>query len=394
MKELAETAEKDVKNCIGLMSGTSMDGVDSVLVRITGSGKETGIELIDSITYPLPEDLRNEVLDYIAEDSIPLSKVSQLNFLFGKIFAEAVKILIAKAGLKNSDIDIIGSHGQTVFHHPQKEQLYDKSISSTLQIGEPSVIRAETGILTVGDFRVMDVSLGGSGAPLVPFFDYLALSSPIENRGALNIGGIANITVLPADASMDKVFAFDTGPGNMLIDRLMYKLFKIKFDEDGKTAKQAEPNEELLSDLMEHPYIQKAPPKSTGREEFGDNLIKTILRRSNKLKLSSNEIISTVTEFTAASIEKNYGLFIEPEYELKRIIVSGGGVKNSELIRRLSTRLKNVAVESSENYGISPDYKEAIAFAVFANEAVMGNAVNLPKVTGAGSPGILGKIIL
>ena len=375
------------------MSGTSMDGVDAALVRITGSGLNTKLTLIDWQTFPYPRGLKEQLLECIAADSIALSTLSQLNFLIGELFANAVEKLLEKCRVDRKNVDLIGTHGQTVWHNPELQKVFKKQIRSTLQIGEPSVIQARTGIITVADFRVKDVALRGSGAPLIPYCDYLLFRSKNEHRGMLNIGGIANITVVPANADKNQVYAFDTGPGNMLIDQLMQELYGKKSDRDGRIAKKAQPDRRLLSKLMKYPFISKSPPKSTGREEFGAGYVKKIREWAENLKLNSEEIISTVTEFTAKSIAKNCGLFIKPHHKLHRLIVSGGGVHNRELMHRLRRYFPDTEVETTDKYGIPPDSKEAVAFALFASETVAGNPVNIPGVTGAQSPAILGKII-
>lgn len=393
MLPLQKLLTKKTRLCIGLMSGTSMDGVDAALVRITGSGLNTKLTLIDWQTYPYPRGLKEQLLECIASDSIALSALSQLNFLIGELFADAVEKLLEKCGIKSTDVDLVGTHGQTVWHNPEWEKIFNKQICSTLQIGEPSVIQARTGIITVADFRVKDVAQGGSGAPLIPYCDYLLFRSKKEHRGMLNIGGIANITVVPANSDKNQVYAFDTGPGNMLIDQLMQELYGEKSDRDGRIAKKAQPDRRLLSKLMRHPFISKSPPKSTGREEFGAGYVKKIREWAENLQLSSEETISTVSEFTAKSIAKNYDLFIKLHHSLYRLIVSGGGVHNRELMQRLRRYFPDTEVETTDKYGIPPDIKEAVAFALFASETIVGNPVNIPGVTGAQSPAILGKII-
>ena len=397
MKHLQSLLSKNTKLCIGLISGTSMDGVDAALVRITGSGLKSKIEAIDGITYPYPEGLKEELTEYIASDSIELSTLSQLNFLIGEIFTEAVFALIKKTGHDKSDIDLIGSHGQTIWHNPVRENLYGRQTGSTLQIGEPSVINAGTGIVTVADFRAKDVAFGGGGAPLIPYFDYLIFHSKNENRGILNIGGIANVTVVRKNSPVYDTFAFDTGPGNMIIDELMRILFDREMDKNGTVAENANPDGILLEYLMEHSFITSEPPKSTGREDFGKKFVNKMLDLGGKRNVSSEAIVSTAVEFTVASIVKNYELFIKPKCSLDRLIVSGGGTQNSEIMKRLRERLTDVTVETldeSKDIDIPSDYKEAVAFAFFANEAVSGNPVNIPGVTGAHSPAILGKLIV
>ncbi|MCP4723385.1 MAG: anhydro-N-acetylmuramic acid kinase [bacterium] len=392
--KLKNILKKKERLCIGLMSGTSMDGVDTALVKITGSGKGSKIRILDYFTYPYPNGLKNRLLKMIRSEIAPLSEVGNMNFLVGEIFADAVQQLISLSGLKTDDIDLIGSHGQTLWHQPAKRKLLGKMIGSTLQIGEPSVIQARTGIITIADFRTKDMALGGEGAPLIPYFDHLMFSSEKENTGLLNLGGIANITVIPAGSNIDEVYAFDTGPGNMVIDSAAKILFDKTRDTDGKISSSAEPDKGLLRKMSANRFIRKSPPKSTGREEFGLDYTNRIIDWGTELSCTKAVIVSTITEFTALSIYKNYEKFIKEKCPLRKIIVSGGGVYNQELMDRIRNYLAGVDIESIDDHGIPPDIKEAVAFAVFANETISGNPVNLPAVTGAEKSSISGKIII
>ncbi len=377
-----------------------MDGIDTALVRIDGSGPGLKAQLVDWLTTPYPRGLKSQLLDMISAEKTSLNDISQLNFLIGDFFADSVLELLRNTGTAPEDVDLVGSHGQTVWHQPENEMIFEKKIHSTMQIGEPSVIRARTGIITVADFRVMDIALGGEGAPLIPYFDYLFLRSETENRASLNLGGIANFTVIPAGAELNEIYAFDTGPANMLIDLLTKHLFNKEFDEDGKIATLSPSNAKLLSKMKRHPFIAKTPPKSTGREMFGSEYADKILRWAKDMNCSDTEIISTAVEFTVQSIKKNYEQFIQPDYPLKKIIMNGGGTKNKELMKRLMESFRGNTGEGGINLvliddsGIPADIKEAVAFAVYASETVCGNPVSLPRVTGARSSGISGKIIL
>ncbi|MFC1732056.1 anhydro-N-acetylmuramic acid kinase [candidate division KSB1 bacterium] len=391
---LESLRSKKVKLVAGLMSGTSMDGVDAALVKITDSGMSASLQVIDWITCPYPRGLKKRLLSCINAPDKPVAEISQLNFLLGELFADAVLSLLEKCGKRPDEIDLIGSHGQTLWHNPEKETLFGKQTTSTLQLGEPSVIQARTGVVTVADFRSKDVALGGEGAPLMPYFDYLYLRSTDENRGALNLGGIANISVMPAGGGLHDVFAFDTGPANMLIDQLMERLFRRKNDNEGKTAAKTAPNCPLFYRMICHDYIEKTPPKSTGREMFGAEYVEKVLGWAGELSCAKSEIISAALEFTVRSIKKNYELFIKPTCILDRIIVSGGGTHNREMMCRLENLFKPVKIDTIDRYGIPSDIKEAAAFAVYANEALHGNPINLPQVTGAKKSGISGKIIM
>jgi len=391
---IQQILSKKSRLCIGLMSGTSMDGIDAALVNIEGSGAGCKISIPGWINKAYPDGLREKMLTAIGSDSISLSDLSQLNFLLGELFAEAVLELLQTFGFKPEDADLVGSHGQTVWHNPKAQRLFGRNIRSTLQLAEPSVISARTGIVTVADFRTKDMAVGGEGAPLIPYFDYLFLRSDNENRAALNLGGIANITVIPAGADSGDVYAFDTGPANMLIDQAMMRLYGKGSDRNGMTAASAAPDKRLLSKLMRHPFIRKHPPKSTGREMFGAGYIEKVLSWAESLGCTPVELMSTVTEFTVASFVKNYELFIKPNHRLNRIILNGGGANNSELMRRFRSHPVLPAVETIDDYGIPSDIKEAVAFAVYANETISGNAINIPSVTGAETAVVSGKICL
>ena len=391
---LEKIRKKKTKLCIGLMSGTSLDGIDAVLVKITGHGISAKLSFVDWKISPYPRGLKEQIQTHIHRDSMKLSEVSQLNFLLGELYAQSALKILKKNGITPARVDLVGCHGQTVWHEPEPHKLYGKRVRSTLQLGEPSVVQARTGIVTVADFRVKDVALGGEGAPLIPYFDYVMFRSERENRGILNVGGIANFTVVPKNSPLSRVYGFDTGPGNMLIDRLMQNYFNSTFDRSGRTSRRHPPDRELLSKMMRHPFIMKKPPKTTGREEFGDPYVEKVERWGKALKLKPEQVLSTVTEFTVGSIVKNYDIHVKRRHKLDRIIVSGGGVHNAEIMKRLRSSITGCVIVTSAEFGIPPDCKEAAAFAFFANETVAGTPSNIPRVTGAKTSGILGKIIL
>jgi anhydro-N-acetylmuramic acid kinase len=392
MNSLIKLSGKNKKNVIGLMSGTSADAIDAVLVELKDSGTKTKIRQTTFYSFPYDSNLKESILRNSNSETARVDDIARLNILLGELFANAANRIIHKAGLKNTDIDLIGSHGQTIHHLPERKKFFGKQISATLQIGDPAVIAKRTGIVTVGDFRVADVAVGGSGAPLVPYFDYLMFRSAKHNRGLLNIGGIANITIIPKRAELKDVFAFDTGPGNMLIDGLMRRLFNKPFDEYGKTAFGGKINPGLLRWLLSDNYFRKSPPKSTGREYFGEALIEKITKRYKNIR--PEDFITTVTELTALSIYESYLKFVRKKIRLDEIIVSGGGVHNIYLMHALQRYFSSVKVKAAESAGYSSDAKEAICFAVLANETVSGNPANVIKGTGAKKQTILGKICL
>jgi anhydro-N-acetylmuramic acid kinase len=387
IQRLNEIADKRKKRVIGLMSGTSADGIDAALVEISGYYLDTDVKLLGFITYPFPENIRQRIFRLFSSDC-PVTDVCEMNFALGQIFAEAALAVIDHVGLDTSQVDMIGSHGQTICHLP------DGLISSTLQIGEPAVIAYRTGILTVADFRVADVAAGGQGAPLVPYVDFLLLRDRNKSRAIQNIGGIGNVTVLPAGGSPDDVLAFDTGPGNMVIDEIVRLVSdgRKNYDREGEMASNGTPNAELLEKMLSHPFIRRVPPKTTGREDFGAHFARDLFSKAKSLGISDSDLVATATACTVNCIYENYKRFILPKFKLSEILVSGGGLHNLTLMSLLRQKFYPIPVKSVEDYGLMSDAKEAIAFAVLANETLHGNAGNIPSATGADRRVILGKI--
>lgn len=394
MKNLINLINQEKKIVIGLMSGTSLDGVDVALVEIEGNSTFTNLNLLGFLEYPFPKGLHNLLLKNSIKESSNVEDISQLNFILPHVYNDAIKTLCSNINFPIDDIDLIGSHGQTIQHLPKKESILGYQISSTLQIGDPAVLAKLTGIITVGDFRTGDIALGGEGAPLVPYFDYIMFHSHKKNRALLNIGGIANFTILNKEKGLKDVLAFDTGPGNMLIDTLSKKLFQKNYDKDGDIAKSGKLNKELLGSLIKQDkFIERKPPKSTGREYYGEVFLKNIFNKFSNIP--KEDWLFTVTKFTAYSIYKNYELFVKDETKIDELIVSGGGAKNKFLYQCLSNEFgSNVEVKIINDIGLSSDAKEAICFAVLANETISGNPSNIPRTTGASRPTILGKICL
>lgn len=394
IESLSKLSKRKNKFVIGLMSGTSVDGVDVVLTRIQGCGIKTRIKQLGFDTYPFPPKMKEMILRNAELNGGNVTDICKLNFLIARLYVNAIKSLCSKIKFPVDKIDLIGSHGQTIHHLPQKEKIFGYDIGSTLQIGDPSVIAKLTGILTVGDFRVGDVALGGQGAPLVPYFDYLIFHSNKNNRALLNIGGISNITLLNKNCKVDNVIAFDTGPGNMLIDYLSQKYFNKDYDKDGKIAKQGSFVPEVFMFLKKNDtFIERKPPKSTGREYYGKKFLSMLIKKFNSIQ--PQDMIRTVTKFTAYSVYRNYEKFIANETKIDELFLSGGGAKNFQLVKDLKDYFgKSVRVKNIEELGISSDAKEAICFAVLANETISGNETNIPSVTGASRKTILGKICL
>jgi anhydro-N-acetylmuramic acid kinase len=391
MESLIKLFGKKKKNVVGLMSGTSADGIDAALAEISGSGKNSHLRLIKFITVPYPKGYKEVLLKNSDELTAKLDEIARLDMLIAEFFADAVKKLSRKAAIPMSKIDLIGSHGQTIHHLPNPVHLFDKKIRSTMQIGNSSAIAKLTGIVTVGDFRMGDVAVGGTGAPLVPYFDFIMFRSKKNNRALLNIGGIANITILPKNCNINQVTAFDTGPGNMIVDGLMQKLCKKPFDKNGKIASSGKLIPLLLQQLITHPYLWMPPPKSTGRELFGKNLIDAILNKHKSAP--KQDIIATVTEFTALSVYLNYLKFVQPKTKIDELLVSGGGVHNKYLMDALNRYFGKIKIGTVENI-IPSDAKEAVCFAMLANELIAGNPTNMPSVTGAKKRTLLGTMAL
>jgi anhydro-N-acetylmuramic acid kinase len=373
------------------MSGTSADGIDAALVRIQGCGLESRVTLLNYMTFPHSPALREKILQVAEEREIIVSELCGLNVLLARRFAEAAMLIIAKQCYQNVDIDLIGCHGQTIRHFPTPWPFMNELVTATWQIGDPAIIAKLTGITTVGDFRVDDMALGGQGAPLVPYLDYLLFRSERENSACLNIGGIANICHLPMNASPNEVLAFDTGPGNMLIDAVMQHYFGLPYDKDGAAAAQGRIHETLLHEWLQHSYIVAPPPKSTGRELYGRDYVDKVKKEGEKLRLTPVDVIATLTALTAEAVWFNYTHFLARRGAIARLLVSGGGSRNPMIMKRLHERFAGVRILFTDELGMPSAAKEAVCFAVLANETAHGLPGNLPTVTGATRNAVLGK---
>lgn len=379
---------------LGLMSGTSADGIDVALARISGAPPHLNAKLMDHTSFNFLPALRKEILRVAEQQPIPAGELSQLNFRLGHIYADAVLAACKKFKVAPSRIDLIGNHGQTIFHQGQHVPYLGKPTASTLQIGEGSIIAARTGITTVSDFRPADMALGGQGAPLVPFADYALYRHPRLGRVSLNLGGIANVTVISASAKPSQVFAFDTGPANMLIDALVQRFTRNRqrFDKDARLAQSGRSIPALLNELMKDPYLKLAPPKSTGREYYGVAYVQKLIALGRKHGAKPADLIRAATIFTALSVVDALNRFVLRTHKVRQLIVSGGGAHNPLILAQLSVALPNIEVLPSSHFGIPEDAKEAFAFALLAYETLHQRPSNLPSATGARGPAILGKI--
>ena len=375
---------------LGLISGTSADAIEVALARISSTRRE----LLNHTSIKFPPALQKEVLRVAEQQPISAAELSQLNFRLGEVFAEAALAACRRFRISPKKIALLGSHGQTIFHQGQPAKYLGRPIASTLQIGEPAVIAARTGITTVGDFRPADIALGGQGAPLVPYADYLLYRHPKLGRVCLNLGGIANVTVIPPNAKPSQVFAFDTGPANMLIDALVqhFTRDRQRFDKDARLAQQGRFVPALLNELMRDPYLKLRPPKSTGREYYGRAYVKKLLALGRRHHAKPADLIRAATVFTALSVVDALNRFVLPKTKIHQLIVSGGGAHNPVIMAQLSAALSSIQLLDSSQLGILSDAKEAFAFALLAYETFHQRPSNLPSATGARGPAILGKI--
>jgi anhydro-N-acetylmuramic acid kinase len=373
----------------GIMSGTSLDGIDVAVVDITGDGWNKRIESVAFRTTPYPAKVREALLG-VSNTNTHTAEIARLHFLLGELYARAVRTTCEKGRVQLSSLKLVACHGQTIFHEGDPVRYLGYSVASTLQIGDASVLAERLCVPVVSDFRPRDIAAGGRGAPLVPYVDYLLFRHRRLGRVALNIGGIANVTAIPPGSAPEDVIGFDTGPGNMALDPLavIETRGRLSYDRNGRLAARGQVNRPLLDKLLAEPYYRRKPPKTAGREQYGRDFVERLLGTG----LSVVDLIATATALTAASIADAIHRFVRPRMRVDELIVSGGGARNPRIVALLASLLPDVAIATSSDHGIDIDAKEAVAFALLGYETWNRRPANLPSVTGARRPVVLGKI--
>jgi len=393
----------------GVMSGTSADGINVALVEISGAGFNTRFELLAHDEHPYPQTVRRAVLAAMNAGRASVADLARLNFFLGELYASAVRATARKLG---REVELLGCHGQTLYHQGELTRYLGKRIAATWQTGEGAIIAARVGAPVVSDFRPADMAAGGKGAPLVPFLDYLVYRDAHVGRIVQNIGGIANLTAIPAGGLPEQVIAFDTGPGNMVVDAVMERLYGRPFDRDGRIAAKGRPLEAILKVLLHHSFFRRKPPKTAGREEFGREFVADFLRRCGRAR--KEDVVATATALTTRSIGEAVKRFVllpsgaKAQVQVASIgtaeavplpkscdyVISGGGAKNRTLVAMLREQLEplGLALRHSDEFGVPSVAKEAVAFALLAYETWHRRPSNIPAATGARRPAILGKI--
>ena len=396
-------AAKSEHFVVGLMSGTSLDGIDATLVRILTApdGRVSAVNLLAKSYLPYSDALRRQIDALCSPLTARIDELTYLHFALGEWYAKSVSMLLETSGWTAAAVDAISMHGQTVWHAPQPRSYPgpdgELQIKGTLQLGSAAVLRERTGISVISDLRSRDMAAGGEGAPLAPYIDAVLFGSTTEGRIVQNIGGIGNATVVPAGAENEDVFAFDTGPGNMVIDAVVAEGSggKERFDDGGTLAAKGRVDEGLVARLMRDPYFSREPPKSTGREVYGIEFSRAFIEEAKAARLGFEDRVATATAFTATSIASAYKDFILPHTAIGKVVAAGGGARNATLLRMISGLLpEGIEVVPSASLGIPDEAREPMAFAVLGHESLMGRPSNLPAVTGARAPVVLGSITL
>jgi anhydro-N-acetylmuramic acid kinase len=377
----------------GVMSGTSADGINVALVRIQGRGFRSRFELLAHYEFPYPATVRRAILATMNAGRASVADISRLHFLLGELYADAVRAAQRRARL---ECELVGCHGQTLYHQGTPALFLGRRIACTWQSGEAAIIAAKIGVPVVSDFRPADMAAGGKGAPLVPFLDYALYRHRRYGRIVQNLGGIANLTAIPPRALPQDVVAFDTGPGNMVIDAITERLFERPFDRNGRIAARGEPMERVLQQLLRNPFFRQKPPKTAGREQFGREFVRELLRLCRRA--DEHDIVATATALTARSIGVAVRKFVlplvEPPVRFRELVVSGGGTNNLTLMRMIREELAplKMRVRTSDDFGLPSQAKEAVAFAMLAYQTWRHVPSNIPSATGAERPAILGKV--
>lgn len=389
--------EDGAMNIAGIMSGTSADGIDVALVRITkprNSRKLPRMQLLEHVAVPYPAPVRKFILQMMNADAASVADMSRLHWRLGQLYADAVKLALKKHPAR---LDLVGCHGQTIYHQGVPRKFLGAQVACTWQMGEASVIAAELGVSVVSDFRPADLAVGGQGAPLVPLLDYVAFHHPKRNRVLQNLGGIANLTVIPADASQQAIFAFDTGPANMVIDALVAECFGKQYDAEGAIAKRGRVLDSIVEHHLDGRFFQAPPPKSAGREQFGREFVARFLADCRKHSKRPEDAVATATALTARSIGRAWKNFVAAALRdaSTDYIVAGGGARNRSLMEMIQRELEpfgKTSFKTSDGFGIPAAAKEAMAFALLAYQTWHRQPGNLPRATGATRAAIVGKI--
>ena len=377
----------------GVMSGTSADGINVALVRVQGRGFRSRLELLAHYQFPYPANVRQAVLTAMNARAASVADLSRLNFLLGELYADAVKTAQRRSRL---ECELVGCHGQTLYHQGAPATFLGRRIVCTWQTGEAAMIAAKLGVPIISDFRPADMAAGGHGAPLVPFLDYVLYRHRRYGRVAQNLGGIGNLTAIPPRAKPEDVLAFDTGPGNMVIDAIAEHLFGRTYDRNGALARKGEPIERVLQQLLRHPFFRRKPPRTAGREQFGREFVREFLRLCRRA--DEHDVLATATALTARSIGEAVRRFVlplvAPPARFREMVLSGGGTKNLTLMRMIREELAPLKfrVRTSDDFGVPSEAKEAVAFALLAYQTWRALPSNVPSATGATRPALLGKI--
>ncbi|HYX70969.1 MAG TPA: anhydro-N-acetylmuramic acid kinase [Terriglobales bacterium] len=374
----------------GVMSGTSADGIDVAVVRALGSGWSTRFGLLTHHHFPYPAAVRRAVLSAMNATHARVADLARLNFLLGELYAAAVLATQKRAGIRR--LDLVGCHGQTLYHQGRPAPFLGHDLAVTWQTGEGAILAARTQTPVVSDFRPADMAAGGQGAPLVPFLDYLLYRHRSIGRVVQNLGGIANLTAIPGGAEAERVVAFDTGPGNMVMDGAMERLFGRPCDRDGRIAARGSVLEPVVTEVLRLPFFQQPPPRSAGREQFGREFVARFLRRCGRAR--KEDVVATATALTARSIGAALQRFVLKENGYREFVVSGGGAANPTLLNMIQAEIVNLGLvmRRSEDFGLPREAKEAVAFALLAYQTWQRRPGNLPSATGAERPAVLGKI--